>query len=59
MPVGVGLSAVWNVVPFSLNTVEKQVEAVKKQGYGYSIFSWEYLVLRRFATFFGIPVGAQ
>lgn len=59
VPVGVGLSAVWNVVPFSLNTVQKQVEAVKQQGYGYSIFSWEYLVLRRFATFFGIPVGAQ
>ena len=52
MPVGVGISATWNVVPFSLNTVQKQVAAVKQQGYGYSIFSWEYLVLRRLAQFF-------
>lgn len=52
VPVGVGISATWNVVPFSLNTVQKQVAAVKQQGYGYSIFSWEYLVLRRLAQFF-------
>ena len=52
VPVGVGISATWNVVPFSLNTVQKQVVAVKQQGYGYSIFSWEYLVLRRLAQFF-------
>ena len=39
VPVVVVISATWNVVPFSLNTVQKQVAAVKQQGYGYSIFS--------------------
>ncbi|MEB3341390.1 family 10 glycosylhydrolase [Okeania sp.] len=52
VPVGVGISATWNVIPFSLDTVQKQVAAVKQEGYGYSIFSWEYLVLRRLAQFF-------
>lgn len=52
VPVGVGVSATPNVVPFTLETVQQQVEAVKQQGYGYAVFSGEYLVLRRLAELF-------
>lgn len=55
VPVGVGISATWNVLPFTLETVQKQVKAIQKQGFGHVVFSWEYLLLRRLAEVLRIP----
>ncbi|MFN5969450.1 MAG: glycoside hydrolase family 10 protein [Microcystis sp.] len=45
VPVGVGLYAGWNP-DFSLKGLQAQVRTVEQQGYGYSLFCWEFVVMR-------------
>jgi len=43
--VGVGLYAGWNP-DFSLKGLQAQVRTVERKGYGYSLFCWEFVVMR-------------
>ncbi len=51
VPVGIGLYAGWNGASFSPKALQEQVKTVQKQGYGYSLFCWEYVLLRQIVDF--------
>jgi uncharacterized lipoprotein YddW (UPF0748 family) len=51
VPVGVGLHTGLKVQPFNLKAIQAQIRTVEKQNLGYSLFVWEYMLLRQ-AGFF-------
>ncbi|MEB3309654.1 MAG: family 10 glycosylhydrolase [Snowella sp.] len=51
VPVGIGLYAGWNGAPFTSKALQDQIKTVQRQGFGYSLFCWEYVLLRQIAGF--------
>jgi uncharacterized lipoprotein YddW (UPF0748 family) len=51
VPVGIGLYAGWNGASFSTKALQAQVKTVQQQGYGYCVFTWEYIFLRHLVDF--------
>lgn len=51
VPVGVGLHTGLKVQPFNLQAIQAQIRAVENQNLGYSLFVWEYMLLRKTGLF--------